>query len=199
MLVGMKKNILVLLGHPDSKSYCNTLAEAYTEGVRQTGAEVRFVRLGDLPFDPILHKGYREIQPLEKELQLLQTYIREADHLVFVYPTWWGAPPALLKGFIDRVFLPGFGFKFREHSLLWDKLLKGRSARIITTMDEPWLYYCLGFGAPGDKMMKRVILTFCGIKPVWITHIDRVRFHTDAWRKKKLGKMKKLAVKDVSR
>ncbi len=195
----MKKNILIILGHPNTDSFCNAIGEAYYDGVKECDTQVTYVRLSELSFDPILHKGYTEIQQLEDDLVILQNKIQEADHIVFVYPTWWGAPPALLKGLIDRILLPGFGFRFRKDSILWDRLLKGRSARIITTMDEPSFYYRLGFGAPGDKMMKRVILTFCGISPVHITHIDRVRFKTDSQRKKILEKVKNIALKDCRR
>ena len=195
----MRKNVLVILGHPDKETYCGALAMEYRKGAQAKGANVETVYLGDLTFDPILHKGYKEIQPLEDDLEMVQEKIKWADHIAIVYPTWWGSSPALLKGLIDRVLLPGFGFNFRKDSLLWDKLLKGRSARIITTMDEPYLYYWLGFGAPGDRMMKRVILTFSGIKPVRITHVDRVRFRKEKWLKNRLAKTKKLAQKDVSR
>lgn len=195
----MKKKILVLLGHPDTNTYCGALAQHYADGAKDAGSEVHIIQLSEISFDPILHKGYKEVQPLEHDLEIVQEKITWADHIAIVYPTWWGGPPALLKGLIDRVLLPGFGFNFKKNSLLWDKLLKGRSARIITTMDEPFLYYWLGFGAPGDRMMKRVILTFSGIKPVQITHIDRVRFRDETWLKKKLEKIKKLAHKDVSR
>jgi len=190
------KKVLVILGHPDTESFCSALAEMYVKGVKEAGGEVSYIRLADLSFDPVLHKGYREIQPLEDDLIKMQKSILEGEHIVFVYPTWWGAPPALLKGFIDRILLPGFGFRFQKNSIFWDRLLKGRSARIITTMDEPSLYYRLGFGAPGDKMMKRVILTFCGVRPVHITHVDRVRFKNEEQRKNILENMKKLGKRD---
>ena len=58
----------------------------------------------------------------------MQQDILWADHLVFVYPNWWSTVPALLKGLIDRMFVPGFAFKYRENSPFWDKLLKGKTA-----------------------------------------------------------------------
>ena len=87
----MKPRILVILGHPDGASFCGALAEAYAKGAREAGAEVDLLRLGDLDFDPVLRKGYREVQLLEPDLLEAQERVTWAQHLVFVYPTWWGA------------------------------------------------------------------------------------------------------------
>lgn len=141
---------------------------------------VRQLRLGDLAFDPILHDGYRKVQSLEQDLLGAQEDIAWADHLVFVYPTWWGAMPALLKGFIDRVFLPGFAFKYRENSKFWDRLLAGRSAHLLVTMDTPPWYYRWIFRMPGHQQMKRTILEFSGIKPVKVSSFGPVLHATQA-------------------
>ena len=125
--------ITVLLGHPDVDSYCGSLARAYSDAARSAGAEVREINLAELTFDPVLWHGYREIQQLEPDLLDAQDALRWADVLVFAYPTWWGGAPALLKGFVDRVFLPGFAFKYRENSRFWDRLLVGRSGRLLVS------------------------------------------------------------------
>lgn len=171
----MKQQILVILGHPLADSLCGALADAYAQGAASAGHEVRRINLGELDFDPLLHDGYQAIQPLEPCLQAAQADILRAQHLVFVYPTWWGGLPALLKGFIDRVFLPGFAFKYRENSLMWERLLTGRSARLVVTMDSPpWYYRWVNF-MPGHNQMKKTILEFCGVKPVKITSFGPVR------------------------
>jgi putative NADPH-quinone reductase len=136
---------------------------------------VKEIRVSDLRFDPVLHTGYRHTQTMEEDLVRSQKLIRWADHVVFVYPTWWGTMPALLKGFIDRVFLPGFAFKYRDNSVLWDKLLTGRSARLIVTMDAPVWYYRFVYGNAGHNAMKKATLQFCGIKPVKVTTIGSVK------------------------
>lgn len=172
----MKKQILVILGHPDTDSLCGALAQSYIDGAVSAGHDVRVLRLGDMAFDPILHLGYRKVQELEPDLVAAQEAIRWAQHLVFVYPNWWGAMPALLKGFIDRVFLPGFAFKYRRpDSLMWDKLLTGRSAHLLVTMDTPPWYYRFVFRAPGHNQMKRTILEFCGVRPVKISNFGPVK------------------------
>ena len=113
-----------------------------------------------------------------------QELIQWANHLVWLYPVWWGGLPALLKGFLDRVFLPGFAFKKRENSVWWDKLLTGKSARIISTLDQPPWYYWLIYRAPSHRAMKQCTLEFCGITPVRITSIGPLRLSKPATREK---------------
>ena len=135
------KKILIINGHPDKESFCFSLAKRYKAGALSSGADCKLVNLIDLVFNPILTHGYRLVSELEPDLIKIQQEIKEADHLVFVYPTWWGTYPALLKGFIDRIFLPEFAFKYHKDSPFWDKLLKGKTARLIVTMDAPKWYY----------------------------------------------------------
>ena len=169
------KKILVILGHPRKDSLCGALATAYAEAARAAGAELRELTLADLAFDPVLRTGYGGEQPLEPDLAAAQQAILWADHLAFVYPTWWGGLPALLKGFVDRVFLPGFAFKYRKDSPWWDRLLTGRSARLLVTMDTPPWYYRWVYRMPGHNQMRRTILEYCGIRPVRISQFGRVK------------------------
>ena len=145
----MSSRILVILGHPTNDSFCGALANSYVEGAKAAGNEVQLISLGTLSFDPVLHKGYATIQELEPDLVTAKTAITWAQHIVFVYPIWWGAMPALLKGFFDRVFLPGFAFKYRDGSVFWDRLLSGRSAHLIVTMDTPPWYFRWYIACPG--------------------------------------------------
>lgn len=178
----MAQRILVILGQPSSQSLSAAMAQAYSEGARAAGAQVRFLALGELDFDPILHHGYRQIQPLEPDLEAAQADIAWARHLVWVYPIWWGGLPALLKGFLDRVFLPGFAFKYRKNSALWDKLLSGRSAELLVTMDSPPWYYRWVQRQPGHRQMKKTILEFSGIRPVQVHSFGPVVRSSDAAR-----------------
>lgn len=172
----MTKRILVLLGHPDQESFCGELADTYDKTARTHGHEVRLLRLGELHFDPILRQGYKKgMQALEPDLVAAQQAIAWAEHLVFVYPIWWGAMPALLKGFIDRVFLPSFAYKYRRGSSMWDKLLEGRSADLLVTMDAPPWYFRWVQRMPGHNQMKKTILEFCGITPVRIASFGPIR------------------------
>lgn len=183
----MTRRVLLVIGHPRAASYCHALAEAYASGANQAGHELRRLDLAGAEFDPVLHVGYSSAMPLEAILVEAKEAITWADHLVFVYPTWWGGLPAVLKGFIDRVFLPGFAFKYREDSIWWDKLLKGRSAQLLVTMDTPPFYYKWMYRAPGHNQMKKTVLEFCGIAPVRIATYGSIKTSTDAKRAKWLA------------
>jgi len=189
------KKILIINGHPDKKSLCFALAESYKKGADTNGTECQLVHLIDLKFNPILTYGYRVVSELEPDLLKMQKDILEADHLVVVYPNWWGTYPALLKGFIDRVFLPKFAFKYLEKSPFPAKLLKGKTARIIVTMDTPKWYYRLINRSPGHNSMKKAILEFSGIKPVTISSFAIVKSSNDLKRKKWLDEAEELGKK----
>jgi putative NADPH-quinone reductase len=161
----MGKRILVILGHPASNSFCGALAERYAQSAMRAGHEVRHLFLGAMDFDPVLREGYQQIQPLEADLRRAQADIVWAEHLTLVYPIWWGGVPALLKGFFDRVFLPGFAFKYREGKAFPDKLLHGRSAHLLVTMDTPPWYYRWVYRMPGLHKIRKTTLAFCGIEP----------------------------------
>ncbi|MEK3911784.1 NAD(P)H-dependent oxidoreductase [Paenibacillus sp. FSL H7-0331] len=191
----MKNNIAVIIGHPYPKSYCNALAQAYTKGAVSSGADVRILDLAQISFDPNLKYGYHQRTELEPDLLAAQETLRWADHLVFVYPNWWGTMPAILKGFIDRVFLPGFAFKSKPDSVMVEKLMKGKSARLIVTMDSPLWYYRLFIRRAGHHIMKSVVLQFCGIHPVAITEMGMVKTTSAETREKWLRNVEALGSK----
>lgn len=191
----MKSRILVINGHPDSESFCAALSDAYREGASASAAELRMIDLSTISFNPNLQHGYRQRTNLEPDLVEAQELIRWADHLVILYPTWWGSMPAMLKGFFDRTFLPGFAFKYRKDSVLWDKLLTGKSAHLIVTTDTPSWYNWLIYRQAGHSLMKRNILQFCGIKPVRITEIGPVKPSSEQQRGKWLDKVKQLGLR----
>jgi NAD(P)H dehydrogenase (quinone) len=189
------KKVLVINGHPDKESFCYALAERYKKGADAAGAECKLVHLIDLKFNPILTFGYRKISELEPDLLKMQQEITAADHLVFVYPNWWSTLPALLKGFIDRVFVPTFAFKYRPNSPFWDKLLKGKTARLIVTMDTPQWYYWLINKNAGHNAMKVGILEFSGIKPVKISSFAIIKSSNATKRNKWLDNVETLGKK----
>lgn len=169
------KRILVILGHPNKNSYCEALANAYAEGAKQIGHEVQLLPLHALKFDLNLSAGYQQTQALEPDLLMAQEKINWANHIVIIHPVWWGSVPALLKGFTDRVLLPSYAFKYRKDSPMWDKLLTGKSGRIIYTLDYPIWYYRFVLGAPAEKQLKKMTMEFCGIKPVQVNRFGPIR------------------------
>ena len=189
----MKKDrILIINGHPDKESFNFAIADAYKRGAIMSGANVKCITIRDLNFNLDLEFGYHKRTALEPDLLDAQEKIKWAEHLVWIYPVWWGSFPAILKGFIDRVFLPGFAFKKWENSVWWDKLLTQKSARIISTLDQPAWYYWLVNRQPSNHAMKKLILKFCGINPVKVTTIGPLRLSKESFRKSWLTKIERL-------
>jgi len=180
--------ILILNGHPNPESFNAALAQAYYDGAIASGASVQVLNLYELQFDPNLKYGYRQRTEWEPDLIKAWELIQWSEHMVWVHPVWWGGLPALLKGFIDRVFLPGKAFTYRPNSVWWDKLLSGKTARIITTLDQPGWYYRLRFGRPSVNQLKRSTLEFCGIKPVGVTYFGIIKTATETQRNQWLQK-----------
>ncbi|WKN30335.1 NAD(P)H-dependent oxidoreductase [Porifericola rhodea] len=186
------KKILVINGHPDKESYNYGLSQSYIKGAENSGAEVKEIQIGELSFDPNLQYGYRKRTELEPDLLNAQQLLNWAEHIVWVYPVWWGSVPAIMKGFLDRVLLPGFAFKKREGSLWWDKFFNGKTSRLICTMDQPPLYYRLVYGGPSHNAMKKLTMNFIGVRSVKVTAIGPIRLSKDSFREKWLNKVEKL-------
>lgn len=188
----MKKKILVIIGHPDKESYNWGLAQAYTQGAERGGAEVKTIPIADLDFSVNLAKGYNGITPLEPDLEAAIEKLKWCDHMVWVFPMWWYGYPAIMKGFIDRTFLPGITFKMNEGNSFPDKLLVGKTGRIIVTSDTPRWYNYLYMKSPTINQMKKGTLQFCGVSPVKISYISPIKTSTEAFRKKWLDKIEAL-------
>jgi putative NADPH-quinone reductase len=159
------KKVLLILAHPDKSSLNGKIADIFVDNFQGSNINFKRINLGDLNFDLNLKRGYREVQGLEPDLKLAQSDILWADYLVFVFPIWWYSFPAILKGFIDRVFLPGFAFKYNNpNGAMPEKLLKGKKSILICTSGAPSFYYFL-FGNLATKTL-RGVLKFCGIKNI---------------------------------
>ncbi|MEM1418484.1 MAG: NAD(P)H-dependent oxidoreductase [Myxococcota bacterium] len=191
-------HVLTVLGHPSPTSFNAALAEAYVKGAAGTGATSELLCLGELRFDPVLHGGYRGEQPLEPDLQRLREAIERAAHVAWVFPVWWGAPPALLKGAIDRTFLPGWAFE-NQPSGLPKKLLRGRSARTLVTMDAPGWFDRLVYGRSARRAFETATLAYTGFSPVRSTVFAKVRASTEARRAAWLAKAEALGARDAAR
>ena len=157
-------NVTIIVGHPRQNTYCDALAQSYAKGAKAGGHDVQLFALSTMQFDPILRGGYVEVQPREPDLESAFEAIRDADHLVIIFPLWLGDMPALLKGFLERVLQPEiFGLaQVGEFA----QVLKGKSARIIITMGMPGIIYKYWFGAHALKLIRRNILKFMGVRPV---------------------------------
>ncbi|MEO8809083.1 MAG: NAD(P)H-dependent oxidoreductase [Rhodanobacter sp.] len=182
-------NVLLVMGHPRRDSFCAALADAYLDGASSAGATVQTLYLADLHFDPHVRVHSPEQQELEPDLQRAAALLAWAEHLVFVYPTWWGTMPALLKGFLDRLLMPGIAFRYYgPRAIDCEGLWRGKSAQIITTMDTPPVIYRWLYKGPGMHAMRNATLGFCGVKAVHALACGSIRTSTlhqrEAWLEK---------------
>lgn len=159
-------NILLLNAHPDKGSLCDSIAEAYTAGAREGSHNIEPIALRELEFDLVLRGGYHSMKPLEPDITEQQELISWCKHLVIVTPNWWWSAPALFKGYIDRVFVPGFAMRYHSRFPYVEPLLKGRSARVIYTQNSPRFAGWLFRGDLFWKWISGAILKHCGFYPV---------------------------------
>ena len=188
------KQILIINGHPNRQSFNYALAEAYQTGASKSNAFISQINIADLQFNPNLQYGYHQRMKLEPDLLDAIEKIKKAHHLVWVYPMWWYGYPALMKGFIDRTFLPGITFNSRKGKLP-EKLLKGKTARLIVTSDTPRWFNSLIMKSPAINQLKKGTLEFCGINPVRVTYISPVSYSLPEFRENWLQKITKLGLK----
>ncbi len=191
--------IAAILGHPHAGSFNRALARAYLQGAERGGATIDRIDLSELDFDPVLRNGYAEIQPLEPDLQRAQRIIERADHLLVAYPVWWGACPALLKGFFDRAFLPGWAFRFRGRWPLPERLLSGRSAHVIVTMDAPLPIYALLYRGSAHRSVIQGTLGFSGIGPISTTTVSAVKYQPEWLLRARVAQVARLGERHAAR
>jgi len=172
----MKRKITVIDGHPDGspKRFCRALVSAYTDGASSKGHEVTILRVSDARFTLLSSEAEYNSEIESDDIRDAQEAIRWADHLVIFYPLWLGTMPALLKGYLEQIFRPGFGFDNSEGAQWPKQALKGRTARVVVTMGMPEAAYRWYYFAHSLKSLERNILKFCGISPVRDTVLGMV-------------------------
>jgi NAD(P)H dehydrogenase (quinone) len=160
--------ISVILAHPDKKSFNHAISATVLEALKQNGHEVFFHDLYEEKFDPILpaEEISRDIV-LPSEVEKHCNEISLADGIVIIHPNWWGQPPAILKGWVDRVIRPGVAYEFLEN----DKgegvpcgLLKAKSAVVFNTSNTETEREKNIFGDPLETIWKNCIFDLCGAK-----------------------------------
>ncbi len=188
----MFEPIVIIQGNPDPQRthFGHALAAAYARGARAAGREVSVIDVARIDF-PLLRtkEDFEQGEPLPA-IHEAQRLIGRAGHLVIIYPLWLGAMPALLKGFFEQVFRPGFAFAAPGSSGTGSRRkLKGRTARIVVTMGMPALVYRWYFRAHSLKNLERNVLGFCGIGPISESLIGHVDAEKKSGREKWLKRM----------
>jgi putative NADPH-quinone reductase len=190
----MSRRILIIQGHPHAADdhWCHGLAAAYAQGAHGAGHELREVRVATLDF-PVLRSAHDwETHPAPAGLRAAQESIVWADHVVIFFPLWLGDMPALLKAFLEQVARPGFAFRPRPGDPVGERLLAGRSARVVVTMGMPAMVYRFWFRAHSVRSLERNILGYVGFSPVDETLVGQAGALTDAARVTWLARMRRL-------
>ena len=160
--------ISVILAHPNKKSFNHAIATTAVDTLKQNGHKVFFHDLYEEKFDPILPAGEipRDVA-LPSEVEKHCREISEADGVVIVHPNWWGQPPAILKGWVDRVIRPGKAYEFLENDKgegVPSGLLKAKSAIVFNTSNTETEREKKIFGDPLETIWKNCIFDLCGVK-----------------------------------
>jgi putative NADPH-quinone reductase len=159
--------ILVILGHPEPNSFNHAIAATVCTCLREDRHEVIFHDLYLESFDPILPKEeIPENGPVPDIIRQHCEQLQSADGIVIVHPNWWGQPPAILKGWIDRVIRPGIAYRFEEGDSgdgVPIGLMKAKAALVINTSNTPDHREQAVFGDPLQALWKQCIFDLSGV------------------------------------
>lgn len=159
--------ISVILAHPDTGSFNHAIAAATVEALDQNGHAVWFHDLYEERFDPILPT--EEIPadaPLPPAIEKHCDEISEADGIIVIHPNWWGQPPAILKGWVDRVIRPGVAYEFLEGDEgegIPNGLLKAQTAIVFNTSNTETEREQTFFGDPLETIWRNCVFGLCGV------------------------------------
>jgi putative NADPH-quinone reductase len=160
--------ISIILAHPNPHSFNHAIAQAAVTRLVQNGQRVIFHDLYAERFDPIL--PLNEIPKdtfFPREIEVHCREITRADGIIIVHPNWWGQPPAILKGWVDRVLRPGVAYQFLEGDQgegIPVGLLKAKTALVFNTSNTPAEREISMFGDPLQLLWKNCIFDLCGVK-----------------------------------
>lgn len=156
-------NVLVVIGHQNPGSFCHAIVETAVEQLESAGHEVVFHDLYAEGFDPLLpHREIPRDATPSAEVQRHCAELRAADGILVVHPNWWAQPPAILKGWVDRVFRQGVAYDFGEGGRI-EGHLGGKTALVITTSNTPRDVELAQYGDPLQNLWETCIFGFCGI------------------------------------
>lgn len=160
--------ISVILAHPRKGSFNHAIADVAVGTLRANGHEAFFHDLYGEAFDPVLRDGeIPKDASLDSVIQKHCAEIAAADGIVVIHPNWWGQPPAILKGWVDRVVRPGVAYEFKEGDSgegVPCGLLKADVAIVFNTSNTPEEREREVFGDPLETIWKNCIFGLCGVK-----------------------------------
>ncbi|RJS60902.1 NAD(P)H-dependent oxidoreductase [Bacillus sp. PK3_68] len=161
---------LVIYAHPNNESLCHAFLQKVIQGSHENFFinELQVLDLYEEQFNPLLvfnkDKRRRDIYR-DPQIEKYRQQITWADKIVFIYPIWWGRPPAMLLGYIDQLFAANFAYRDKK-GLFPEGLLKGKSVVCVSTMKGPAKYPLFWLNNAHKILMKRALFRFVGIKKV---------------------------------
>lgn len=186
-------NVSIILAHPSPGSFNHAIAEQATSRLVENGHQVAFHDLYAERFDPILPAA--EISAAALLPPVIESHCREiaaADGIVVVHPNWWGQPPAILKGWVDRVIRPEVAYRFLEGDDgegVPVGLLKAQSAVVFNTANTPAARERAVFGDPLQLLWKNCIFDLCGVKRFYREMFSVIVTSSAAQRRRWLGQV----------
>jgi|HigsolmetaAR202D_1030399.scaffolds.fasta_scaffold27267_2 putative NADPH-quinone reductase len=167
-------DVLVVSAHPDADSFNHAITAAAERGLRRAGHHVTTLDLYAVGFSAVMtadeHRAYQAWKPGNAAPPLLDPMTREharlvqaSQMLVFVYPTWWSQPPAILKGWLERVLVPGVAFTFDARGRVRPGMTHVRRIVGISTYGSPWAYVKL-INDGGRRIITRALRMSCGLR-----------------------------------
>ncbi len=184
----------IIYAHPWAGSFNYAVLQSVSAGLKKAGIKTKIIDLYKEQFDPVLSQAdlavYSKGQTTDRQVLAYQKIIEQSDCLVFISPIWWTGFPAILKGFIDKVFLNGWAYE-KKGLALKGKLKNIKQVVLINTMSAPSLIYRLLFRAPLWGGFIVGVLRFCGIKKVKWFKLDNIFTISEKKRKRRLEKIER--------
>ena len=166
---------IIVFNHPYEGSYCNAILNTVTKGLQRANHEIDLMHLDKDGFNPVMSQADLEAfvkhQPIDPQVIDYNERLKEADHLIFIFPIWWDIMPAATKGFIDRVLFPGVVYDHHPRGFGLVPLLKNlKSITVITTMNKPQIMYSLLIGNLIRKVLLKSVFKTMGYRNLsWIS------------------------------
>jgi NAD(P)H dehydrogenase (quinone) len=174
--------VLVIYCHPVAESFAAAAHRTVLEALIEAGHEVTDVDLYAENFDPVMSRqerlDYLNTDRNERPVKRYDEQLAAADAIVLVYPAWWYGMPAMLKGYFDRVWLPGVAFDVTpDGRVLTERLQRIRRIVVVTTYGGPWWMVRIALGDPARKIVSRAVRALCGrgCRVDWYVQYNRDR------------------------
>ncbi len=186
--------VLVILAHPNRASFNHAIASTCSEALTTNGHSVVFHDLYHERFDPLLpHSEFTRDAVLESGIARHCNELSQADGIVIIHPNWWGQPPAILKGWVDRVIRPGVAYEFQEGDTgegVPRGLLRAKCALIFNTSNTGTARERSVFGDPLEAIWKNCIFDLCGVQSIHRRTFNIIVTSSDADRKEWLAEVR---------